>query len=50
MAGPSGGTKDKPVGLVYFGVARRGGQSRTERLFFTGGRAGIRRAATRRAL
>jgi len=50
IAGPSGGTKDKPVGLVYFGVARRGGKTLTERQIFTGGRADIRRAATARAL
>jgi nicotinamide-nucleotide amidase len=50
IAGPSGGTKDKPAGLVYFGVARRGGKTLTERQFFNGGRADIRRAATARAL
>lgn len=50
IAGPSGGSPDKPVGLVYFGVARRGGKSQTERKIFTGDRAGIRRAATVRAL
>ncbi len=50
IAGPSGGSPDKPVGLVYFGVARRGGKSITERQIFKGGRAGIRHAATLRAL
>lgn len=50
IAGPSGGSPDKPVGLVYFGVARRGGKSRTERKIFKGDRAEIRRAATLRAL
>jgi nicotinamide-nucleotide amidase len=50
IAGPSGGSPDKPVGLVYFGVARRGGKSKTERKIFKGDRAGIRRAATLRAL
>lgn len=50
IAGPSGGSPDKPVGLVYFAVARRGGKSRTERKIFKGDRAEIRRAATLRAL
>ncbi len=50
IAGPSGGTKDKPVGLVYFGVARRGGKSQSERQIFKGDRAAIRRAAALRAL
>ena len=50
IAGPSGGSPDKPVGLVYFGVARRGGKAKTERQVFKGDRAGIRRAATLRAL
>ncbi len=50
IAGPSGGSPDKPVGLVYFGLARRGGKSHTERKIFKGNRAEIRRAATLRAL
>ncbi len=50
IAGPSGGSPDKPVGLVYFGLARRGGKSHTERKIFKGDRAEIRRAATLRAL
>ena len=50
IAGPSGGTKDKPVGLVYFGVARSGGKTLTERQIFKGDRADIRRATTARAL
>jgi nicotinamide-nucleotide amidase len=50
IAGPSGGSPDKPVGLVYFSVVRRGGKSITERKIFKGDRAGIRHAAALRAL
>ena len=50
IAGPGGATPGKPVGLVYFGVVRRGGQVQTERHVFPGDRAEIRGAATRRAL
>jgi nicotinamide-nucleotide amidase len=50
IAGPGGGTPEKPVGLVWFGSARRGGAIATERQVFAGDRAEVRRAATRRAL
>jgi nicotinamide-nucleotide amidase len=52
IAGPSGGSKEKPVGLVHFAVVARDGRvNRVERRFEAGlGRAGIRRAATREAL
>jgi nicotinamide-nucleotide amidase len=50
IAGPGGATPGKPVGLVYFGIARRGGMCRTERHVFAGDRAGIRSAAASRAL
>jgi nicotinamide-nucleotide amidase len=50
IAGPGGATPGKPVGLVYFGIARRGGTCRTERHVFAGDRAGIRHAAALRAL
>lgn len=50
IAGPSGGSAAKPVGLVYLAVSRREGTPVCERHVFTGDRAGIRRAAAARAL
>ena len=50
IAGPSGGSAAKPVGLVWFGVMRRGAEPRVERHIFAGDRAAVRTAATRRAL
>jgi nicotinamide-nucleotide amidase len=44
VAGPSGGTVDKPVGLVCFGLARAGFPVITERQVFPGNRAAIRAA------
>lgn len=49
IAGPSGGTKDKPVGLVYVGCADARGV-RVERLTLTGSRERIRNLAALRAL
>ena len=45
IAGPGGGTPQKPVGLVYLGAARRDGACRVERRVFPGNRAAIRVAA-----
>jgi nicotinamide-nucleotide amidase len=50
VAGPGGGSAQKPVGLVICGVARRGGPSRHERHVFAGDRSTIRRAAMHLAL
>lgn len=49
VVGPGGGSAEKPVGLVYFGLATKG-SGRTERRTFRGDRSGIRRAATMLAL
>lgn len=49
VAGPGGGTIDKPVGLVCFGWAGPGGVSSEQRLL-QGDRAGIRRDSVRIAL
>ena len=50
IAGPGGATPGKPVGLVWFGLARRGSTARTERHVFPGDRDAVRRAAVERAL
>ncbi|GAB4536871.1 MAG: CinA family protein [Parvularculaceae bacterium] len=51
VAGPTGGTADKPVGLVWFGLARAGGALRVERrLFGAGSRAFIRAKTVETAL
>lgn len=49
IAGPSGGTARKPVGLVYIGILTPKG-TRVERHVFSGDRAAIITAASDRAL
>ena len=51
IAGPGGGSAEKPVGLVHFGLAlREGGMRHRERRYGDLGRAGIRRAAVADAI
>lgn len=51
IAGPGGGTGEKPVGLVHFGCARRGGTVvAASRRFGDIGRAEVRLAAVTEAL
>jgi nicotinamide-nucleotide amidase len=50
VAGPDGGTSDKPVGLVWFATARPGVVPRTQRQQFSGNRAAVRQAAVQAAL
>ena len=50
IAGPGGGTPEKPLGLVYLGVARKDGAARVERRIFPGDRAAVRQAALTAAL
>jgi len=49
VAGPSGASVEKPVGLVYIGVATKTG-GRTERRILPGDRTEVRRAAMMLAL
>ncbi|MDZ4074372.1 MAG: CinA family protein [Hylemonella sp.] len=49
VAGPTGGTPDKPVGLVWFGYALPG-QRVTEKMHFPGDRAAVRAATVQHAL
>jgi nicotinamide-nucleotide amidase len=51
IAGPSGGTAEKPVGLVYFAAGRPDGPMHHERVVFGDvGRAEVRRRSVERAL
>jgi nicotinamide-nucleotide amidase len=50
IAGPGGGSPDKPVGLVHLAVARRGEKVQNEHQIFPGDRTAIRQATVLRAL
>ena len=50
IAGPGGGSAEKPVGTVWFGVASASGQGVTQRECFAGDREAVRRQATAYAL
>ncbi len=50
IAGPGGGTKDKPVGLVFMAVAQTGQDALVKRYVFAGTRSDIRRAAVGAAM
>ena len=50
VAGPGGGSAEKPVGLVHFGLARRGGATVTEHHVFPGDRSAVRLASVEAAL
>ena len=49
VAGPTGGSEDKPVGTVWFGWCV-GGQCSTERQLFAGDRASVRTQSAQHAL
>ncbi len=50
IAGPDGGSKEKPVGMICFGWAVRHGLTRSQTCFFSGDREAIRRQAVAAAL
>ena len=50
IAGPAGGTPDKPVGLVFVAVEKRGESVQAWREQFSGDRAAVRGATVERAL
>lgn len=50
VAGPSGGTREKPVGTVWIAWKRRGGYARAELFHFGGDREAVRRQTVARAL
>lgn len=50
IAGPDGGTAEKPVGLVWFARAQRGGAAVAVEERFSGDRDAVRRAAVATAL
>jgi nicotinamide-nucleotide amidase len=49
VAGPGGGTAEKPVGLVWFGLAKKGQPAISEQRLLPGDRTGVRAAAVRHA-
>ena len=50
VAGPSGGSPDKPVGTVWLAWAERGGAVHAQRAWFQGDRAAVRAATVLQAL
>ena len=46
IAGPEGGTEEKPVGTVWFGFASAKGEVLTQCCYFSGDREAVRRQAT----
>ena len=50
IAGPSGGSVEKPVGTVWFGIAARAFETKVYRFQFAGDRDAVRRQAVEFAL
>ncbi len=50
IAGPGGGTKDKPVGLVYIGIAQKGRDTIAYKNIFSGDRESVRKSTVCKAL
>lgn len=50
VAGPGGGTEEKPVGTVFVALARQNGETQVAKHFFPGGRLRFKELATQAAL
>ena len=50
IAGPGGGSAQKPVGLVYIGVQHRGEAAKVERHIFSGNRTSVQKQAAQTAI
>jgi nicotinamide-nucleotide amidase len=50
IAGPSGGTPEKPLGTVWIGWKRRGGYPKAELFHFSGDREAVRRQTVEASL
>ena len=50
IAGPTGGTPEKPVGTVWIGWQRLGGEAHAKRFYFPGDREAVRRQTVAAAL
>lgn len=50
IAGPEGGSDDKPVGLVYIGVKKKGRTPRILKYFFPGNREMVRESSANNAI
>jgi competence/damage-inducible protein CinA-like protein len=50
IAGPDGGSEEKPVGTVFFAVAERGGREISKKRLYGGDRSTVRRASAMFAL
>lgn len=50
IAGPGGGTPNKPVGLVYIGIGQRNGEVKVQQYNFKGSREQIKRSVSSAAL
>lgn len=50
IAGPGGGSAEKPVGLVFVGIVRKDGWVKVESCLFDGDRDKVRRQSVERAL
>ena len=50
VAGPEGGSEEKPVGLVYICILKKGGIGKVDKYIFHGNRQAVRIQASQKAL